>query len=70
MERTGPGALFEAESSQSLLEALDRIDLVLAGEGSERLRVMFLPATVCGAHLAALGRSAWLDDPGNLRDER
>jgi hypothetical protein len=70
VERTGAGELFEAESSQSLLEALDRIDLDLAGEGSERLRVMFSPATVCGAHLAALGRSAWLDDAGNLRDER
>ena len=54
VEQTGAGEVFEAESPTSLLDALDRIDLRRAGEGSERLREMCSTAVVCRAHLDAL----------------
>jgi hypothetical protein len=56
VEQTGAGEVFEAESSTSLLDALDRIDLVSAGSGSERLRERCSTAVVCRAHLDALRR--------------
>lgn len=55
VRETGAGELFEPESSQSLLEALDRIDLDRSREGSERLRELCSAAAVCRAHLDALG---------------
>ena len=55
VEQTGAGEVFDAESPKSLLEALDRIDLEQAREGSKRLRDMTSQAVVCGAHLDVLG---------------
>lgn len=55
VRETGAGELFEAESWQSLLEALDRIDLDRAREGSERLREQCSQQAVCRAHLDVLG---------------
>lgn len=55
VRETCAGELFEAESSQSLLEALDRIDLDRSREGSERLREMNSATVICRAHLDALG---------------
>jgi hypothetical protein len=52
---SGAGEVYEAESPVSLLEALDRIDLVGAREGSERLRDSCSSAVVCSAHLEELG---------------
>ncbi len=59
VEQSGAGEVFQAESSQSLLEALDRIDLDLAQQGSLRLREMYSGAVVCRAHLKVLDREAW-----------
>jgi glycosyltransferase involved in cell wall biosynthesis len=52
---SGAGEVFEAESPESLLKALDRMDLVRAREGSERLRESCSSAVVCSAHLEVLG---------------
>ncbi len=59
VEQSGAGEVFQAESSQSLLEALDRIDVDLAQQGSTRLREMYSGAVVCRAHLKLLDREAW-----------
>lgn len=52
---TGAGEVFEAESAEGLVEALDRIDLDRARHGSGRLRERFSTTVVCRAHLDALG---------------